>query len=353
MSSSIETRSSQVVVNGETIDVPQLYFEPIREVVIDCLAVLKIVKHCNDNLPMMVAGSLLGLDNHGVLEVTCVYPFPIPQAKGDDADAAEEEGSDYQSEMLKMLQKVNVDNNCVGWYTSMYFGTMCTSDVVLSQFNYQATDDLSNNCVVLMYDPIQSKRGSIVIKAFRLSDQYMEMRRNKASEFIKASAILEELPVRIQSSGHVSAFVRCLGSTHKDVLDCGIESLSLAGTDVLVEKNLELVAGVADDLLVEQQRLQQYARQTSKGRSEQLKWVNRRVQENIDRRDRGDREVSTSLADSNIRPLPEIPGGRLDHLLAVEQLGKYAEQVNDLVDTSVHKLIIGAQCIASTDSSAR
>ena len=41
----------------------------VREVIIDGLAVLKIVKHCNENLPTMVAGSLLGLDVDGVLDV--------------------------------------------------------------------------------------------------------------------------------------------------------------------------------------------------------------------------------------------------------------------------------------------
>ena len=30
--------------------------QPIREIIIDGLAVLKIVKHCNDSLPTMVAG---------------------------------------------------------------------------------------------------------------------------------------------------------------------------------------------------------------------------------------------------------------------------------------------------------
>jgi translation initiation factor 3 subunit H len=57
--------------------------EPVTEVVIDGLAVLKIVKHCNDNLPTMVAGSLLGLDVNGILEVTYVYPFLSPQSKAD------------------------------------------------------------------------------------------------------------------------------------------------------------------------------------------------------------------------------------------------------------------------------
>lgn len=328
-------------------DMPQLYFEPIREVLVDALALMKIVKHCDDNLPAMVAGSLLGIDNAGVLEVTCVYPFPASQTKpeieseatGDDTD-----GADYQNEMLKMLQKVNADSNCVGWYTSMYFGSMCTTDVVNDQFNYQSSDELSSNSVVIMYDPLQSKKGSIVIKAFRLSDQFVEMKRSKSSDYIVPSAILEEIPVRIQASGHIAAFFRCVSDSHRQEIDCTMESLSFAGSETMIERNLELVGNVVDDLLQDQQRLQQYARYTARSRVEHVKWLNKRLQENADRRENGDRELSTNLHDSGLKPIPDIIGGRLDHLLAVGQLERYTEKIHDLVDAGVHKLLISAEC---------
>ena len=90
--------------------------ERVREVVIDGVAVMKIIKHCNDNLPTMVAGSLLGLDINGVLEVTYTFPY-----SADDDD----DGRDYQIGMMNMLTDVNIDNNCVGWYQSTYLSTMC------------------------------------------------------------------------------------------------------------------------------------------------------------------------------------------------------------------------------------
>ena len=61
------------------------------------------MKHCKDSLPHMVAGSLLGLDQKGVLEIT--HSFPLPLSKSDAADAgaveaaaAEEftDGDEYQ-----------------------------------------------------------------------------------------------------------------------------------------------------------------------------------------------------------------------------------------------------------------
>lgn len=56
---------------------------PVSEVTIDAVAVLKIVKHCHDSLPAMVAGSLLGLDTNNRLEITYSYPFPQPKTDSD------------------------------------------------------------------------------------------------------------------------------------------------------------------------------------------------------------------------------------------------------------------------------
>ncbi|CAN0509253.1 unnamed protein product, partial [Ectocarpus sp. 8 AP-2014] len=33
--------------------------------------------------------------------------------------------------------KVNVDNNCVGFYQSMYLGSFCTQTLIDNQFSYQ------------------------------------------------------------------------------------------------------------------------------------------------------------------------------------------------------------------------
>lgn len=316
--------------------------EPIREVVIDGLAVLKIVKHCDDNFPTFVAGSLLGLDVDGVLEVTYVYPFPIPSSKSDADDGFGDDGSEYQLEMMKMLQKVNVDNNCVGWYTSISFGTVCTMDVVNTQFSYQSAEELSDNCVVIMYDPSQSKRGNLVIKAFRLSDRFLEMKRNRINEFIKPSEILIELPVRIKNSGHVSAFVRCLKDSHAGDLACDFDPLSLTGTDTFTERSLELMSGMVEDLVKEQQQFYKYSKDSAKPRQDHLKWLTSRINSNAERRENGERELSLDLSESGLKPLPIAPP-RDEPLLVLAQLDRYCKQVNEHVDKSFHKLIVTSQ----------
>lgn len=323
--------------------------EPIKEVIIDGLAVLKIVKHCNDQLPTMVAGSLLGLDIGGALEITYSYAFPAtsvseidPTMNGID----ELDGADYQMEMMKMLRDVNVDNNCVGWYQSMYLGTMCTTEVVNYQYSYQSSEELSENSVVIMYDPIQSKKGSLVMKAFRLSDKYMELKNNKANKFIKPNDILEELPLRIKNIGHVSAFLRCLQDSHKNELDCDFEPLSMATGENTTEKHLSLLAGSIDELLSEQQYYQKYSANSLKTRQEHLRWLNKRIADNKEAKENGNKLLSTSLKDSGLKPLPEAPP-RMDHLLMIGQLDRYCKQVNEHIDNNIHKLVLTTQLNSS------
>lgn len=319
--------------------------EVVREVHIDGVALLKIVKHCNDNLPSMVAGSLLGLDLNGILEVTYTYPFPTSKGDGDEEGRDELDSQDYQLEMMKMLRDVNMDNNCVGWYQSTYMGTYSTNEVVGYQYNYQASEDLSDNSVVILYDPIQSRKGHICVKAFRLSDEYMELRRTKGNNFIKPKNILVEIPVLIKNSGLISGFLRCLQDSHGDAINCDFEALSLSGGEAYLEKNLELMSSWTDDLLAEEQKFQVYAKSISKARQEQVKWLRERTAENLDLRENGERELSTSLRE--LRPLADAPP-KLEPSLVLGQLGVYTSQMGEHVDTSFERLYATSQLYAST-----
>ena len=53
---------------------------PLRNVQLDGLAVLKILKHCKESMPSLVTGQLLGLDIGQTLEVTDCFPFPVSSA---------------------------------------------------------------------------------------------------------------------------------------------------------------------------------------------------------------------------------------------------------------------------------
>ena len=163
----------------------------------------------------MCTGSLLGLDQGTTLEVTHSFPFPnqrrdiVEPAEGATgttaADDSELTGSNYQMEMMKMLREVNIDNNAVGWYQSTYLGTFCTSDLIENQLSYQ--DNLSDNAVVILYDPVQTARGQLTLKAYRLSKEFMRAHRERRKDTLKPSEILDELPIRIRNSGLINALV--------------------------------------------------------------------------------------------------------------------------------------------------
>jgi|EP01033_Poteriospumella_lacustris_P002316 translation initiation factor 3 subunit H len=305
----------------------------VREVVIDAVTAMRIVKHCTDNGSTMVAGSLLGLDIDGVLQVT--YSFPFPQPKGDD-DTEEIDGAAYQMDMMKMLRDVNMDNNCVGWYQSINMGTICTNDVVSYQFNYQSAEDLSANSIVIFYDTTLSRRGDISLKAFRLSEKFMKMRKTNESKFIKPADILEELPVTIRTVGHASAFVRCLEDVSVKESDCTFDALDMSNTESYIEKHIETVCSWTDDILNQQGLFQSFARANSKSRQEQIRWLKRRLEDNLEKKQQGEPESSTDLVDSGI-VIPEL-NGRNDHLLMLAQVDRYTQQLQSHVAASLQKV---------------
>lgn len=318
--------------------------QPISEVVMDGLVVLKIVKHCNDNIPTGVAGSLLGLDYDGVLEIS--YTYPLLGAKtlqeGENPSSDDIAGDEYQLMMMDMLEEVKVDNNCVGWYQSTNLGTICTNDLINDQYSYQSSDKLFTSTVVIIYDPILSKNGRLVLKAFRLSDKYMDMKRRNLNDFIPPEEILQELPIRIKNVGHVSAFLRCIQDTNKSEIDNDFNQLSLSSTDTYIEKYLEFLGNLMDEFVQEQQRFIQYSKGYSKNRVDHLKWLNRRVKENLERAEAGEEILSTRFEDSNLRPIPEAPP-RTDALIELGQLTRYCDQINELVDSSLQKLVLTSQ----------
>ena len=144
--------------------------------------VMKIVKHCSQRFPTTATGSLVGMDVNGTLEVTNSFPFPIvdiPQDSPYDgthfntAAAAPRAKSNtaYQAEMIRMLREVNIDANNVGWYTSANMGNFCNINFIENQFYYQK--DLNERTVALVHDVSRSSQGSLSLRAFRLSPQFM------------------------------------------------------------------------------------------------------------------------------------------------------------------------------------
>jgi translation initiation factor 3 subunit H len=143
---------------------------------------MKIIKHSSQTFPTVATGSLVGLDVGGTLEITNTFPFPVvevpPESHFDNstpnaaaAAPRAKANTAYQAEMIRMLREVNIDAQNVGWYTSANMGNFINLNVIENQFFYQK--ELNERTVALVHDVSRSAQGSLSLRAFRLSTQFM------------------------------------------------------------------------------------------------------------------------------------------------------------------------------------
>lgn len=310
---------------------------------------MKIVKHCHESLPHMVSGSLLGMETSGgILEVTHAFPFPDSRAAAGSAAAvsdnkasldvdADQDGHEYQLEMMRMLREVNVDNSCVGWYQSMYLGIYSTSSLLENQLSYQT--DLSPNAVVILYDPMQTTHGKLALKCYRLTDECIRLKENEENAFIDPRKIFEEVPIKLTNPGLVKALLmdvadgvlddpsnpqlvekehntsRLGSSTVKTTFD----RLDLS-TNPYLEKHLEFLCGWVDDLAVEQQKMQFYARQLHRDKH--------RRKDSVGETNNGDAWASSDAP------------RRMESLLITNQIRSYCEQMNQFTSEGIEKVYL-------------
>lgn len=309
--------------------------DPLELVEIDGLAVLKIVKHCTENLPQLVTGQLLGLDYDSTLEVTNCFPFPSRTDAGDEE--ADDGAVEYQFDMMRSLRDVNVDNNTVGWYHSTYLGSHITEELISTQYNYQENIP---KCVCLIFDPMKTAQGNLALKAVRLTDSFLAL--YKGGEFtldsilkagVTADEIFEELPIQVRNSNLIRAFLLQMDSEPKRSLDLD----SGATSNEFLEKNLECLIDSIDDLAQESSRFQYYQRALGRHQAQQSGVLAKRKQENEQRRRQGLPPLSEDDLTTNpaFKALPEP--SRLDALLFNNQISNFCQQINQYCGQSFNK----------------
>lgn len=295
----------------------------------------------------MVTGSLLGLMTGSILEVTHAFPFPDQRPatlSNSDKDTEPEDqgisaldGHEFQLEMMRMLREVKVDNNCVGWYQSMYLGLYSTSSLLENQLSYQ--EDLSPNAVVILYDPMQTSHGNLVLKCYRLSDHCVRIRQSGSNEFINPREIFEEVPITLTNPGLVQALLMDLTDGVYDspadtsftrsvepertlssaaLNEIAFDQLDLS-TNPYLEKHLEFLSGWVDELATEQQKFQYYARQLA-------------------REVRGAKK-SRAISHEDAWASSDAPR-RMESLLIGNQIRSYCEQMNQFTSGSLGKLYL-------------
>eukprot|EP01123_Difflugia_compressa_P008220 TRINITY_DN2399_c0_g1_i2.p1 TRINITY_DN2399_c0_g1~~TRINITY_DN2399_c0_g1_i2.p1 ORF type:complete len:375 (-),score=48.55 TRINITY_DN2399_c0_g1_i2:46-1095(-) len=329
--------------------------EPIREVVISGLAVLKIIKHCRQYIPTRVTGQLLGLDANGVLEVTDSFVLPVRGASGEDDKDPDPE---YELKMLHSLREVNVDNISVGWYISTFLGQHLDLPdprnqealpfLINTQFSWQSGIP---NSVVILYDYLASTHGSLSLKALRLTKSFMQSYKNKDVNFKKEKlletnfsfrSIFEEVPIRIDNQGLATALLYQL-ETDDSIFD-QFESFDL-GADDFMEKNLEIILSSLNDLQNRQNVHQNWQRTVARTEQAQQLFIQKRKAENVVRQNKGlpllpETPKDLMLSPESSRLFKEIPEpwkANLESLILSYRIADQCHQVSQFAGQTLTK----------------
>jgi len=317
--------------------------DPTLNVVqLDGLVVLKIIKHCKENLPELVTGQLLGLDVGNTLEVTNCFPYPSKSADEDEESTdSTMGGAEYQIEMMRCLREVNVDNNTVGWYSSTYMGSFINEGSIETQYNYQ--DKINKKCVMIVYDPLKAAQGILSLKAYRLTVAFIEL--YKSQSFTKDSLskgnvsyddIFEEIPVKIHNSSLITAFLTEL--EEQGTMESDFDRLDLS-TNPFMERNLEFLIECLDDLGVEQNKFQYHQRAVQRQQAQQSAWLQKRRQDNAALKLKGDEPLPETDPSNPIFKPPQEPS-RLESLLITNQINNYCKQINHFAGNSFTKIFL-------------
>lgn len=212
---------------------------PIKEIHLDALVVLQIIKHCQESLPSTVTGQLLGVDIKENLTITNSFPFSSSEDSNMDDQNA---GADYQLRMLTNLRKMNYDVSTVGWYRTAD-NSIWDSTFIENQYNYQATIQQS---VVIIYDPIRSSQGNISLHAYRLSDEFMNVYKLKEFDMksyvkdkLTSEKIFNNIPIKITNN----IYGICLVNQFDEINTLQVEANSILSqpSPNFLNKNIDLL----------------------------------------------------------------------------------------------------------------
>lgn len=216
---------------------------PVESLKVDSLAVMKIIKHAREvglsGSTSAASGQLLGIDAAGVLNISDAFPLPSgslnSSTEGEDRQGSQKSIARYTASILPRLSALGADANIVGFYCSTINGQHCaTPGFIETLISMQIGPNLNTNTnskpatsirskftggkgVALVYDLASATEGTIHLKAYRLSREFVETYKtgkfdsqNLADHRLTVSNFLQEIPLNIQSSALLTAFLATL-----------------------------------------------------------------------------------------------------------------------------------------------
>jgi translation initiation factor 3 subunit H len=338
---------------------------------------MKIVKHCSASFPTTATGSIVGMDQDGVLEITNTFPFPTADVSSADGGHQNDASSlaaaaprakaniAYQAEMIRHLKEVNVDANNVGWYTSATMGNFVNLGFIENQYHYQRENDKT---VALVHDVSRSSQGAFSLRAFRLtptfmaafkegkftterfdilanfSDSTMLTDHSLQKSKLSFKDIVTELPINLHNSHLLTSFLHqipakpingdvTMPTSLADIqnnpismpLHPSTDSLDLS-IDPFLEKTCDLLLDSIESHYTELNNYQYYQRQLAREQTKITAWQTKRKAENAARVAAKQQPLPEDEW-QRIFKLPQEPS-RLEGMLNAKQVEQYSKQVD-------------------------
>lgn len=137
---------------------------------ISSLALIKMLKHGRAGIPLEVMGLMLGefVDD---FTIKVVDVFSMPQSGS--SVTVEAVDPVYQTQMMELLNKTGRNETVIGWYHSHPgFGCWLSNVDMSTQSSFE---QLNKRSIAVVIDPVQSVKGKVVLDAFRLIPNQINM----------------------------------------------------------------------------------------------------------------------------------------------------------------------------------
>jgi len=322
----------------------------LRQVQIEGLVLLKIIKHAGEFLSkkQAVSGKLLGLPtNQHTVEVTNCFPEPAAFFKTQSGNVhdsvkkkAQRESNKYCTSMINLMTRIREDNRVVGFYRSAMDGEFLSHNTIDAQYHHQLNSPAS---VCIIYDPTASIRGRLVIRAFHLTDNFMQFYaendfgpRAVAKAKMAANAIFEELDIRIHNSHLVHAYLFDIAQFPPSrALTNKSSRLHHSHRDGL-EMNLKQLSGAIDAYSEQAQNFRIFYAMSSKNEAKREAF--RTAIENENRELRAQGRKTKTMPDLD-RKYPRVPEpDRMESVTVTAQMNEYCEEVETSIMQGLVKL---------------
>jgi len=239
----------------------------VERIVMDSVAIMRVVKDCMDSQFDNTTGTLLGMDNGTTIEITNTFPIPA----GDDSVEGEESLSDLISRCYK---EANIDTAEVGWYTTAFGNTdYLTPETISAQALWEVTRN--PKYVLLVFDPfrtmLEGTSGSrpLALHAYRLSPEFSAFYKtnkftveNIQAHKVSYKHIFEEIPIFIRPS-----FPSAIGSLLQRVSldpEMRYESRTLdTMVSPLIDRSVDSLIQLFDQMESQQRTFVAYQRNTA------------------------------------------------------------------------------------------